>query len=159
MIIERIIFSAANLPPRFRQDFSKGGRTKQAFKEETDINWIMRKYDKTGLIDHLAKHGGEYGFASSITLHEAMNVVVKAEQMFADLPASARSRFKGEPGKFLDFVQNPENQAEMLELGLMKPGFVMPPVPAEPAVAPSAPITPEGDAGDTPAESESGAAL
>ncbi len=137
------IFSAAKLPPRFRQDFSKGGRTKQAFAEETDINWIMRKYDKTGLVDHLAKHGGEYGFASSITLHEAMNVVARAEAMFADLPASARSRFEGDPGAFLDFVQNPENQAEMLKLGLMRPGFSIPEVPVVPAVAPSAPITPE----------------
>ena len=138
------IFSAANLGPRVQVHFEGKGRTKQAPLRETDINWIMKKYVKTGLIDHLSRHGAEYGFASSVTFHEAMNVVTKAEQMFLDLPAEVRVRFEGKPGAFLDFVQNPENQEEMIELGLAKRIKGVPAVGAEAApVAESAPITPE----------------
>ncbi len=113
------IRSAVNLGPRVRLDFEGVvGRTKLSMQKECDINQIMAKYQKTGLIDHFAKHGGDYGFASAVSLHEAMNIVTKAEQMFDDLPSKARSRFEGDPARFLEFVQNPANQQEMFELGL-----------------------------------------
>jgi len=137
------IFSSVKLGPRVQVRFKGNGRTKQAMRDECDINKIMARYIKTGLIDHLGKHGEEYGFASSVSFHEAMNVVTKAEQMFEDLPADTRKRFEGDPGKFLDFVQDPENQEEMIALGLAtrNPGSVRSAEPA--AAAESAPITPE----------------
>ncbi len=145
------IFSAANLGPRVQVDTGKVSRTKQAFRKEVDINFIMRKYVKTGLIEHFSKHRGEYGFASGVTFHEAMNVVTKAESMFADLPATVRQRFENDPGEFLDFVDDPENAEEMIKLGLREPQSVaeveaIEPVvevesaPAAPEVAPEAPV-------------------
>lgn len=154
-----IIRSAASLGPRVKVFFKGKGRTKQAAAQETDINWIMRRYVKTGLIDHFAKHGGEYGFASAVSFHDCMNTVVKAEQMFADLPGPVRQRFNGEPAEFLSFVQNPENQEEMVKLGLArKKPEVEREAPVVPAKAESAPITPEV-AGDPPADLEPDSAL
>jgi len=118
------IRSAVNLGPRVQVHFKGKGRTKQADRDSCDINLIMRKYVKTGLIDHFGQHGGDYGFATSVSFHEAMNVVTKADQMFSDLPGEVRRRFNGEPGEFLDFVQNPENAEEMRELGLRDPETV-----------------------------------
>ncbi len=112
------IRSAANLGTRVQVHFKGVGRTKQSLRKETDINFIMAKYEKTGLVDHLSKHGGDYGFASSVDFHECMNVVTKAEQMFEDLPAEVRRRFNEEPGAFLDFVVDPENREELIDLGL-----------------------------------------
>ncbi len=136
--------SAVSMGPRVQVHFEGKGRTKQAPTQETDINYIMAKYVKTGTIEHFAKHGGEYGFASSIVFHEAMNVVAKADSMFAELPALVRRRFNEEPGEFLEFVQNPENQKEMIELGLaekVRDVDVEPVVPVPDAE--SASITPE----------------
>lgn len=116
-----IIHSAFDRGPRVRIDTGKVSRTKQAFKKEVDINWIMRQYVKTGLIDHFSKHAGEYGFASSVDFHGAMNIVSKADSMFEDLPGAVRNRFNGDPAEFLDFVQDPENAEEMIELGLRDP--------------------------------------
>ena len=33
-------------------------------------------------------------------------------------PSKARTKFDNDPGKFLDFVQNPDNELEFYELGL-----------------------------------------
>lgn len=91
---------------------------KQSFKDQCDINKIMAKYQKTGAIDHLNKHGANYGFATAIDFHESMNLVTSAQQMFDDLPSDIRTKFYNSPAQFLDFVQNPENADQLVELGL-----------------------------------------
>jgi len=92
--------------------------TKQSFTDECDINNIMRKYQKTGAIEHVNKHEASYGFATSDTFQESLEIVAKAKNMFEELPSSIRTKFENDPSKFLDFVQNPENLTEMRELGL-----------------------------------------
>ncbi len=120
--MESFIRSCVKLGPRVQLSFSDESRAKQSMRDECDINLIMARYAKHGMIDHFAKHGAEYGFASGITFHEAMNVVTKADSMFSDLPAEARTRFGHDPGVFLEFIQNPENAEEMIELGLATRG-------------------------------------
>ena len=38
--------------------------------------------------------------------------------MFAELPSQARTKFNNNPATFLDFVQDPEKQNQLYELGL-----------------------------------------
>ena len=109
--------------------FKKRGRTKQEFKKQCDINEIVKRYQRTGALDHFAKHGGRYMDVTPTSFHEAMNIVVEAEQMFADLPSSLRARFENDPAEFLEFVQNPENQDEMRDLGLMEGPVAPVPLP------------------------------
>lgn len=90
----------------------------QQFKDDCDINSIMRKFQVTGAIDHVAAHQPNYGMATPVDLHQAMNLITRAEQMFADLPSSLRRRFNGNPTEMLEFVQNPANADEARELGL-----------------------------------------
>jgi len=92
--------------------------TKQSFTDECDINTIMRKYQKTGAIDHVNKHEASYGYATSDTFQEALETVARGKQMFEELPSSIRTKFENDPAKFLDFVQDNNNQAEMVEIGL-----------------------------------------
>lgn len=96
-------------------------RTKQSFKNECDINKIMAKFQRTGAISHLAAHGARYGDFTSQDFTEAMNTIAQVNTMFEELPSSLRDRFGNEPEAFLDFVQNPDNHDEMVELGLAKP--------------------------------------
>ena len=100
--------------------------TEQAHKEEVDINGIVRRYQRTGTFDHVAKYGGEYGDVAPTTYHEAMNVLVKADQMFEELPSNLRKRFNNSPPEFLEFVQNADNYDEAKELGLLQPGAERP---------------------------------
>lgn len=138
------IHSSVNLGPRVQVVFKEPSRAKQSMRDECDINLIMAKFTKSGHVDHFAKHGGSYGFATSVDFHSAMNIVTRARQMFEALPASTRDRFNNEPTEFLDFVQDPENHEEMKELGLVEDPQGVRPVEG-PVAAPveSARITPE----------------
>lgn len=94
-------------------------RTRQSHAAECDINNIIKKFQKTGALDHVAKHGPIYGDVTAITYHEAQNLVIEADEMFHDLPSSVRAKFENDPRQFMDFVQDDENLEEMSELGLL----------------------------------------
>lgn len=92
--------------------------TKQSEKDSCDINLIMAHYVKTRVLLHQRDNEPEYGFASSDTFNESMQIVAKAQSMFAELPSGIRSKFENNPAKFLDFVQDERNLEEMQEMGL-----------------------------------------
>lgn len=94
------------------------GLTEQNHKDDVDINNILAKYQKTQTLEHRNEYRGEYGFATSQTYEEAMQVVAKATSMFEDLPSHMRQRFNHDPGNFLQFVQNDKNAKEMVKMGL-----------------------------------------
>lgn len=95
-------------------------RAKQAMAAECNINNIMEKYLKTGLIDHVNEHKGQYGdLPSAMDYHDSCNAVIAAKDAFASLPSNIRNKFDNDPGKFLEFAQNPENEDQMGELGLV----------------------------------------
>lgn len=99
-------------------DCSQDEPAKQSFKDECDINKIMAKFQRTGLIDHYAAHAPTYGDATPVEYLDALQVIATANEMFAELPSSARKRFHNNPEEFLEFVQNPENLDECRKLGL-----------------------------------------
>jgi len=105
---------------RGRVRFTGTGRTKQAMRDECNINNIMAKYQRTGTISHFTKHEAQYGFAPSVTLQESFEIVEKAREMFSELPSSVRKRFGNDVVGFLAFVQDPANKEEMTRLGLTK---------------------------------------
>lgn len=97
-------------------------KTVASAQAECDINNILAKYKKTGLIEHARQHVGHYGDFTGIQDYQtSLNQVMAAQAMFMSLPASLRSRFSNDPGQFLDFVINPANEAELIKLGLANP--------------------------------------
>jgi len=103
--------------------FTEESRTKQAFKDECDINKIVARYKKQTGID-LAQQfapftGGEFGdFSDVVDYHTAMDRIIQAEANFEALPAILRKRFGNDPGHFVDFMTNPENADEIVKMGL-----------------------------------------
>ncbi len=92
--------------------------TKQSMKDETDINFILRKYAKTGLITHTAKHKGDYGEFDTFDFQEAMNFIIDAQETFDSLPSKIRKQFDNSPHAFVEFATNPDNLPEMQRMGL-----------------------------------------
>jgi len=131
--------------------------TKQSFKDECNINKIMAKFQKAGAISHYAKHAPKYGDTTSIELQDALNIIADADSMFEELPSTIRKKFENNPGKFLDFVQNPDNNEEMQKLGLAKKGKPIsksantvpitetptPTTPTTPTTPVTSPVTPQ----------------
>ena len=94
--------------------------TQQAFVKDCDINGIMARYEKTGLLNHVAKYQGHYGdFSGPTDYHTAMNMVIAAREMFETLPSGLRKQFANDAGAFLQWANDPENEAAMREMGLL----------------------------------------
>lgn len=97
--------------------------TKQSFKEECDINTIVRRFEATGLVDHVnqaAARGLYEDLPSGLDLQSALDLINQAEQGFMALPAAVRARFENDPVQFVDFATNPANQEELISLGIAK---------------------------------------
>jgi len=95
-------------------------RTQQHFKDETDINNILRQFNITGQLPTKAM-SPRYGDFSGIgDYHSALNQVIAAEGEFMTLPAQLRARFDNDPQELIEFLNNPENKEEATKLGLLK---------------------------------------
>lgn len=103
----------------FQTQIKGDNSTQQQFKNECDINQILKKYQKTGAFNHANTHSPNYDFASALDFRESMEIVQNAQSMFQELPSSIRAKFHNNPEEFLDFTQNPENASEMVSLGLI----------------------------------------
>ena len=105
---------------RYPFETSGVSMTHQSMKEETDMNRIMEKWAKTGVLEHTNRFQGQYGdfLHAPEDYHSAMNAVLDAQEMFLTLPSGVRKRFGNDPGQFLDFVSDPDNREEMQKLGL-----------------------------------------
>jgi len=141
--------------PRVHPVLDPVSLTHQSMAPECDINTIMRKYERTGVLEHRNTYEGTYGDFSDAPsdYHESMNQVLAADEMFETLPAKIRRRFHNDPGVFLDFATNPENQDELIKLGLAtaRPEPLLEPIqpspePKAPKAAPAA--SPSPDKGD-----------
>ncbi|WNK12735.1 MAG: internal scaffolding protein [Microvirus sp.] len=114
--------------PAFNLDCSDlPSLTRQEFAEECDINVLMSRFEKTGLIDNLNRGEPRYLDVSDVPdMHQAMHILQTATDAFMSLPATVRRDFDNDPIKFVDFCENPENLPKLREWKLA------PPAPLEP---------------------------
>lgn len=108
----------------------KDGRTKQSFKDSTDINQILKKAQRTGTISHLSKYQPVYGDFSDFDFQTAHNTLIRGRQIFEELPSEVRREFDQSPAKFFEFVNNPENAADLARVlpAIAEPGSYFPAV-------------------------------
>lgn len=107
--------------------------TKQSERDKCDVNKIMAKWQRTGVLEHLNPRTPLYGdFTNAQDLQTAIDRVRMAEERFLALPAEIRKRVNNNPVEFVEFVTNPENLPELIQLGLFpEPEKPKPEVPAE----------------------------
>lgn len=91
----------------------------QSYGQDLSINNLIAKADKKNLLKHQVKFEGEYDDIPFTDYQEAMNEIAKANSMFHALPSNIRSKFEN-PGKFLEFAQNPENKQKLTEMGILR---------------------------------------
>lgn len=109
--------------------------TKQEFLEESDVNFIVNQYETTGLGPLAADREPIYGDFTDPALtdyHHALQVVAGAAELFQRLPARVRERFANDPANLIQFVQDPNNQKEAHELGLLRDDYQSPSAPPLP---------------------------
>lgn len=155
----KVFFSAYSRPKR-KVTLECGGlaasRTKQSFKHECDINTIVGRYLRTGVLDFVSRYEPRYADVTGVDFQRSMELVAQARGMFSQLPAKVRAEFENDAGAFVEFVSNPDNHDALVEMGLAKAK----PEPAEPAgAAPQGPdVAPGGAVAGAPAVGAGGSA-
>lgn len=103
-------------------------RTKQSFKDETDIDKILKKAQMSGSLDHLTEHGGSYGDFAGFDFHESQTMLAEGTQIFSELPSEVRNEFGNSVSAFFEFVNRPENVDNLAKLlpQIAEPGLYFP---------------------------------
>lgn len=127
--------------------------TQQSFADEVDINTIVKRFGLTGELPTNVRMP-EYGdFTQAMDYHTAMNAIRLADESFYAMPADVRSRFDNNPGKFVDFCNDPKNYQAAVDMGLAMPrAAALAPTgsPGEPPkTPPENPPAPQGGKTDT----------
>lgn len=94
--------------------------TQQQFKEECDINNIIRKYKRDNTLTHINMKKGVYADLTQLPdYQDSLNTVLKANQAFESLPSSVRKKFANDPSQLIEFISDDKNYEEAIKLGLM----------------------------------------
>lgn len=94
-------------------------RAQQSFKEECDINEIVRRFGVTGQLPENVRVPQSGDFTGISDYQSALNAVIAAEDAFMELPAIVRERFDNDPQSLLEFVSDVANRDEAVRLGLV----------------------------------------
>lgn len=110
------------------------GKTRQEFAADCDINVIMARYEKTGVISHMSPRKPMYVDFSEMpdSLQDALSMLEEAKSSFMTLPASVRAEFENDPVSFVTFAADPKNLDQMREWGLAPPKGEPEPLPEVP---------------------------
>ena len=95
-------------------------KTQQNFRDDVNVNTIMAKAKRTGILPQTI--GGQFRDVSSgLDYKESLDKIMEIDGMFSKLPAKIRTRFQNNPSEIVEFLQNPDNDKEARELGLLEP--------------------------------------
>lgn len=113
---------------------------RQSDLEGSDINVIMKRYEKTGVLPVDTREALFQDVSGIGSYRDAMDVVLKAQEGFYALSPAIRERFGNDPVAFLDFTSRPENMAELEAMGVLEAPEAEVVPPAAPAEAPKGPV-------------------
>lgn len=127
-------------------------RTQQQFKDECDVNNIVAKYQRTGVVEHANRYQASYGDVSGYDFTEAQNLVAAVTQQFETLPSTERKAFGNDPAEYLAYVSDPANAEDAKSRGLL---VTQPPAQEPSAASAQARGPEEGEArsGQSPSSS------
>ncbi|QXP08524.1 MAG: internal scaffolding protein [Arizlama microvirus] len=106
-------------------------RTQQHFKEECDINQIMKRFGITGELPQNIRPVLPEDYEEIFDFQSAMNTIRRAQEAFMQMPSGIRARFQNNPQVFTEFFSQEENRLEAEKMGLVLPRKPEP-KPAEP---------------------------
>lgn len=96
--------------------YNKHGRTKQSYKDSCDINKLLEQGQREGSLSHLEKHGAVYGDYAAIDWDNLPLQLAEGQQVFNELPAELKKEFDQDPGKFFNYVTDPQNKDRLQDL-------------------------------------------
>lgn len=114
---------------RVQKVFTGESRTEQHHGNEVNINKIMSRYMRTGLLPQRGQEGFYGDFSGAESYQQCLEAVENANSAFMSLPSDVRNRFKNNPQLLLNFLADPNNKEEAISLGILPQ-----PIVDEPAI-------------------------
>lgn len=113
--------------------------TKQSFKDQADVNLVVRRYATEGTLPYVNPRPGVFGDVSgAVQLQEAIELVRDANDSFQGLPSSVRTLADNSAVNFLQMLSTPDGVSDLQEVGFLPtppaptPVVETPPTPAAP---------------------------
>ena len=98
---------------------SQPSLTKSEFKDECDINNVVKRALRTGVLPGVDRQALYGDFSQVENYAEAQIKIAEAKSEFEQLPSGIKEKFDNDVTNLLDFVDDPENEAEAIKLGLL----------------------------------------
>lgn len=105
-------------------------KAQQHFKDECDINEIVRRFGVTGQLPVTLAQPLQDEFVEVTDYQSALNALIAADDAFMALPAVVRKRFDNDPAAYVDFMSDPKNKDEAIKLGIIPTPPAQPPEPS-----------------------------
>lgn len=96
------------------------GKTRQSEAQAADINWIVKKYESTGVLPVPERAGFFADISAFPTFQEALGHVEAARNYFMSLPPVVRAEFENSAVKFLDCWNAGEKRDIFVSIGLLE---------------------------------------
>lgn len=119
--VVRVVLREGDQPPN-EGTFctAEEGKTRQEFKAESDINNLMKR-GEAAIVPQL-REGGFFADISNIgPLHDCLEKVRRAGEIFAALPAQVRAAFDNRPELLTEAFDSPEGLTKLRDLGIVAP--------------------------------------
>lgn len=125
-----------------------GGKslTDQQYRDECDINHILKQFGATGQVPNLRTEGVSGDFSDIGDFQSCLDKVNKAKDEFLALPSYIRQRFGNDPKAYVEFCLNPANVDECIRLGLREKPAVKGDTSVDVLKRIEQVVTPKGDA-------------
>lgn len=105
-------------PPRIQgKVFTLPSMTQQHFKDECDVNNILKRYVETGILENIGP-GVYTDLMEAGDYRQAIHTIMNADEAFKLLPSNIRKEFGNDPAAFMEFIHDPDNKERGIELGL-----------------------------------------
>jgi phage internal scaffolding protein len=93
--------------------------TKSEYKDQCDINNVVQRALRTGVLPGTNLEPLYADFSEISDYATASIKIAEATQAFEQLPSNIKEQFDNDVNKLLDFVDDPENEEEAKQLGLL----------------------------------------
>jgi len=102
--------------------FTEPTITQQHFKSEVNINNIIAKFNRTGILGDGEKAVPRYADVSLFgDFSQCQARIQEGKNAFQELPLEVRKLAGNDPARLWDVLQNPENREILVNAGVLEP--------------------------------------
>lgn len=121
-MLKRKFWTRFDPPPPVKVTFTKPSLTEQSHRNECNINAIVDRYKRTGILGGIDQARDMFfgDFTEVGSFHDVQNIIAEAREKFFNLPSYVRESFGNDPARFLDALKDASQLGKLIDLGLVK---------------------------------------